>query len=303
MTGNFSTIRWGLEEALTDNSKYQAVDWQLVRPGYFEAMRTPLLEGRTFTEADNDPKRSLVVVDSTLAAKAFPNQPAVGKRILVRVRTAEPEWVEIVGVVGHQRVTSLADPGREQVYFAERFVGLDANRWAVRAAGDPSQIARAVRAAVAEIDPQLLVTEMQSMGSVIQKAQANTRFTLMLIGVFAAAAALLVSVGLYGVLSTIVRQRTAEIGVRMALGASPDSILRLMVGYGLRLSALGIFAGLIAALVLTRGMKTLLVGVRATDPVTFAAMAVVFCAIAAASLWLPARRAAALDPTVALREG
>jgi hypothetical protein len=266
-------------------------------------MRTPLLEGRTFTEADNDPKRSLVVVDSTLAAKAFPNQPAVGKRILVRVRTAEPEWVEIVGVVGHQRVTSLADPGREQVYFAERFVGLDANRWAVRAAGDPSQIARAVRAAVAEIDPQLLVTEMQPMGSVIQKAQANTRFTLMLIGVFAAAAALLVSVGLYGVLSTIVRQRTAEIGVRMALGASPDSILRLMVGYGLRLSALGIFAGLIAALVLTRGMKTLLVGVRATDPVTFAAMAVVFCAIAAASLWLPARRAAALDPTVALREG
>ena len=303
LTGNFSTIRWGLEEALTDNSKYQAVDWQLVRPGYFEAMRTPLLEGRTFTEADNDPKRSLVVVDSTLAAKAFPNQPAVGKRILVRVRTAEPEWVEIVGVVGHQRVTSLADPGREQVYFAERFVGLDANRWAVRAAGDPSQIARAVRAAVAEIDPQLLVTEMQPMGSVIQKAQANTRFTLMLIGVFAAAAALLVSVGLYGVLSTIVRQRTAEIGVRMALGASPDSILRLMVGYGLRLSALGIFAGLIAALVLTRGMKTLLVGVRATDPVTFAAMAVVFCAIAAASLWLPTRRAAALDPTVALREG
>ena len=114
---------------------------------------------------------------------------------------------------------------------------------------------------------------------------------------------LLVSVGLYGVLSTIVRQRTAEIGVRMAIGASPHSILRLVIGYGLRLSALGIFIGLLAALILTRGMKTLLVGVRATDPLTFAGMGIVFFAIAAMSLWLPARRAAALDPTAALREG
>src|SRR5262245_21185356 len=123
LAGNFSTIRWGLEDALTDNTKYQAVDWQIVRPGYFDAMRTPLVTGRTFTETDNDPKRNLVVVDTMLAAKAFPNDEAVGKRILIRIRTAEPEWVEIIGVVGHQRVTSLSDPGREQVYFAERFLG------------------------------------------------------------------------------------------------------------------------------------------------------------------------------------
>jgi predicted permease len=302
LAGDFSTIRWGLEEALADNSKFQAVDWQMVRPGYFEAMGTPLLFGRTFTEADSDPKRNLVIVDQVLAAKAFPNQPAVGKRILIRIRTQEPEWVEIIGVVGHQRVTSLAEAGREQLYVAEGFLGFGANKWAVRTSGDPSQIAGAVREAVASVDPQFLITEMQPMDALIFKAQASTRFTLMLIGVFAIIAALLVSVGLYGVLSTVVRQRTAEIGVRMALGASPNTILRFVVGHGLRLSAAGIVLGFFAALALTRGMTTMLVGVRSTDPVTFAAMGVVFFLIAALSSWLPARRAAGLDPTAALRE-
>jgi putative ABC transport system permease protein len=302
LSGNFSTIRWGLEEALADNSKYQAVDWQLVRPGYFEAMKTPLIFGRTFTEADNDPKRNLVVVDTILAGKAFPNQSAVGKRILIRIRTPEPEWVEIIGVVGHQRVTSLAEAGREQVYFAEGFLGFGANRWAIRTSGDPSQIAGAVRAAVADVDPQFLVTDLQPMDALVWKAQAGTRFSLMLIGVFAVMAALLVSVGLYGVLSTVVRQRTAEIGVRMALGASPGNILRFVVGHGLRLSAAGIVLGFIGALALTRGMTTMLVGVRPSDPLTFVVMSVVFFLIAALSSWLPARRAAGLDPTAALRE-
>jgi putative ABC transport system permease protein len=302
LTGNFSTIRWGLEDALTDTTKYQAVDWQVVRPGYFDTLRTPLLAGRTFTEADNDPQRALVVVDDVLAAKAFPNQSAVGKRILIRIRTPEPEWVEIIGVVGHQRVTALAEPGREQVYVVEKFLGGGVNRWAVRTAGDPSQIAGAVRAAVAEVDPQVLVSELEPMDAIVRKAQAATRFSLALISVFAIVAAVLVSVGLYGVLSTVVRQRTAEIGVRMALGAAPDGILRLIVGYGLRLSVAGIAIGLLAALALTQGMKTMLVGVSATDPITFAAMGVVFFVIAAVSFWLPAQRAAALDPTKALRE-
>jgi putative ABC transport system permease protein len=164
-------------------------------------------------------------------------------------------------------------------------------------------MAGAVRAAVAEVDPQLLVTEMQPMDALVEKAQANTRFTLMLIGVFAVVAALLVGVGLYGVLSTVVRQRTVEIGVRMAVGASPGSILRLIVGYGLRLTALGMGIGLVAALALTRGMNALLVGIQATDPLTFVAMAAVFLLIAVVSLWLPARRAAGLDPTAALRAG
>ena len=302
LAGGFSTIRWGTEEALADNTKYQAVDWQIVRPSYFDTLRTRLLAGRTFTEADGDPQRNLVVVDHVLAAKAFPNESAVGKRILIRIRTSEPEWVEIIGVVAHQRVTSLADPGREQVYFADGFTGGGVNKWAIRVSGDPASFANAVRAAITQIDPLFLVTDLQPMDALVRRAQAGTRFTLMLIAIFATMAALLVGVGLYGVLSTIVRQRTAELGVRMALGATPSTILRLVVGHGLGLSAAGLAVGLVAAFVLTRGMTRMLVGVTPTDPLTFAAMGVVFLIIAAVSSWLPARRAAGLDPTTALRE-
>ena len=201
-------------------------------------------------------------------------------------------------------MTSLAEPGREQVYFADGFIGFGAaNRWAVRTGGDPAQIAGAVRAAVAEVNPQYLITDLQPMDALVLQAQASTRFSLMLIGVFAVMAALLVAVGLYGVLSTVVRQRTAEIGVRMAVGAAPDQILRLVVGHGLRLSAAGVLLGIAAAVALTRAMTTMLVGVRPTDPLTFAAMGVLFFVIAIVSSWLPARRAAGLDPTTALREG
>jgi len=136
----------------------------------------------------------------------------------------------------------------------------------------------------------------------MDRARAHTRFTLILITVFAIVAALLVAVGLYGVLSTVVRQRTAEIGVRMALGAAPGRIVGLIVAHGLRLSAAGIALGVVAALALTRLMTSMLVQVKSTDPTTFGAMAAVFFAIAMASSWLPARRAAGLDPTIALRE-
>jgi putative ABC transport system permease protein len=147
----------------------------------------------------------------------------------------------------------------------------------------------------------MIVMELQPMQDLVERAQAGTRFQLLLIGVFAAIAALLAGVGLYGVLATLVRQRTAEIGVRMALGAAPTSIFQLIVGQGLRLSAAGIFAGLIAAFAVTRVMASMLIGVKPTDPLTFGAMAILFIGIAAVASWLPARRAAALDPTVALR--
>jgi putative ABC transport system permease protein len=302
LAGGFTPIRWGLEAALTDPSKFQAVDFQFVLPGYFDTLHTPLLAGRGFTDADNAADRKVVLVDQQLAAKAFPNQSAVGKRILIRVRTPEAEWVEIIGVVAHTRDTELATPGREQVYFTDGFVGHGGvNRWALRVSGDPAKFADSVRAVVTKHDPNMVVMEMQPMQVLVERAQASTRFQLLLIGVFAAIAALLAGVGLYGVLATLVRQRTAEIGVRMALGAGPTSIFQLIVGQGLRLSVAGILAGLGAAFAVTRVMASMLVGVRPTDPLTFAAMAVVFLTIAAIASWLPARRAAALDPTVALR--
>jgi putative ABC transport system permease protein len=303
LTGNFTPIRWGKESALADPSKFQAVDWQIVLPGYFEAMRTPLIEGRTFTDADNAPERNLVVVDQTLAAKAFPGQSAVGKRILIRIRTPQPEWVEIVGVVAHQRQTELADAGREQVYFTDGFLNHGVvGWWAVRTAGAPGQYTEAIRREIGNVDRTLLITELQPMDALVTKAQAGTRFSLLLIAVFAAVATLLAAVGLYGVLSTVVRQRTAEIGVRMALGAAPSSIFQLVVGHGLRLSMAGIGVGLIAAAALTRIMNSMHIGVKPTDPLTYAAIAALFLVIASAGSWLPARRAAGLQPASALRE-
>jgi predicted permease len=301
--GGYSTIRWGREDALVDPSKYQATDAQSVLPGYFETMRTPLLAGRTFTAADNAPDRKFVIVDRLLAAKAFPHESAVGKRILIRVQTPEPEWVEIIGVVEHQSATSIAEPGHEQVYFSDGFRNHGSvGRWILRTSGDPAAVAPRVRAAIRKLDPSLLVNEMQPMSIWVERAQAGTRFSLQLIGIFAATAAILAGVGLYGVLATFVRQRTAEIGVRMAIGAGPSSIFGLVVGQGLRLSAVGVGIGLIAAIALTRAMNSMLVGVKPTDPLTFGAIVLFFFAIATVACWIPAMRASSLDPTVALRE-
>ncbi len=303
LTGDFSPIRWGTEEALKDASKFQATDFQIVLPGYFETMHTPLLAGRTFTEDDNLPGRNRVIIDEFLAKKAFPGQSAVGKRILIRIRTPEAEWVEVVGVVAHQRTTSLAEAGREQVYFTDAFLGSGVVRcWAIRTGSDDAGYENQVRVAINGIDSHLLVREMEPAESLVHRAQAGTRFSLLLISVFAIIAGALTGVGLYGVLSTAVRQRTSEIGVRMALGAERGDILKLVVLQGLRLSAVGIAAGVIAAFVLGRVISALLVGVKSTDPATFASMTIAFFAISALASWLPARRAAGLEPTKALRE-
>jgi len=303
LAGGFSPIRWGTGEALADASKFQATDFEIVLPGYFETMRVPLLAGRTFTDQDNLPGRNFVIIDDVLAKKAFHGQSAVGQRILIRLRSPQPEWVEVIGVIAHQRETSLTAPGREQVYFTDAFVGAGrVNSWALRTGNDPANYGSAVRAAIGDVDRNLLVTEMQPVTSLINKAQAGTRFSLVLIGVFAVIAGVLAGVGLYGVLSTAVRQRTAEIGVRMAMGAERENIFRLVVGEGFRLSAIGIVVGLIAAFGLTRLMHAMLVGVTATDPATFSAMALVFLLIGAVASWLPARRAAGLDPLSALRD-
>ena len=303
LAGGFSPIRWGTGEALSDASKFQATDHEIVLPGYFETMRMPLLAGRFFTDSDNLPGRNVVVIDDVLAKKAFHGLSAVGGRILIRLRTPEAEWVEVIGVVAHQHAVSLAEPGREQIYFTDAFLGSgDVDSWAIRTGNDPTNYGNAVRAAIKEVDSHLLVTEMQPVEALVAHAQAGTRFALVLISVFAIIAGVLAGVGLYGVLATAVRQRTAEIGVRMALGAAPNRIFQLVVGQGLRLSAIGIAAGLIGAFGLTRLLRAMLVGVQPTDPVTFGVVAILFLLVAALASWVPARRAAALDPARALRE-
>jgi predicted permease len=302
LAGGFQVIRWGKEDEQSDTIA-GAADHQSVRPGYFEALRTPLLEGRTFTEDDNSAGKRVVIVDEFLAAREFPLESAVGKLLIVSLPGQGPQRFEVIGVVAHQRDTSLAEAGREQIYSTEGLAGHPiSGYWAVRTAEDHVKCARAIRAELAKLDKNVAVAEMQPMTAFVERAEASTRFSLLLIGIFAAIAALLAGVGLYGVLATMVRQRTSEIGIRIAMGATPWSIFRLVVGRGMLVSAAGVMAGLLAALVLTRAMTSMLVGVKPADPITFAAMAALFFAIAAVASWLPARRASLLDPALALRE-
>ena len=296
---SMSGLQWGKEEARA-NPGWRA-DLSTVLPGYFETLRTRVIEGRTFTGNDNAPGRNVAVIDESLAAKAFPRQSAIGKRIFVNLPTAV--WLEVIGVVAHQRQATLADAGREQIYLTDGFFGIGISRhWALRTAGDPAKYGEAVRAELAKFAPgRLAVTEMQTMDAAVDRAESGTRFQFLLMGVFAAIAALLAAVGLYGVLSSVVRQRMPEIGVRMALGATPAGIFKMVVGRGLFLSAVGVAAGFMAALALTRAMSSMLVGVTATDPATFAAMIALFFLVAAVASWAPARRAAGLDPNTTLR--
>jgi putative ABC transport system permease protein len=211
--------------------------------------------------------------------------------------------VEVIGVVKHQRHETLAAPGREALYVTDGQLGFgNANRWALRTQGDPASIMPAVRKAIVELDPGVSVSEVMPMAGYVEKARESTTFALVLIGAFAVIAVVLSGVGLYGVLSTTVRQRTAEIGVRMALGAPKMGIFAMVIGQGVKMSVAGIVVGLIASLAVTRVMRSLLVGVAPTDPLTFVAVAVLFFAIAVLACWLPARRAAGLDPAKALKD-
>jgi putative ABC transport system permease protein len=303
LDGNIANLRWGTEKALTDPAAFQQADLHIVLPGYFATMRTPIIAGRDFTAEDSRPDANRVIIDRVAAAKAFGAEPPIGKRLLIRVRTNEPEWYEVIGLVEHQRTITPAADSREAMFFADGYFFHGAvNRWVLRTTGDPSALVPAVRAEVNRIDPQIPLGEIQPMQGFVDQAMAPTRFALALISVFAVIAGLLAAVGLYGVLSTAVRQRTAEIGVRMVFGAPKASIFQLVIGQGLRLTAIGVVLGLVGALLVTRVMKSMLVGVTPTDPVTFATIAALFVIIAAAACWLPARRAAGLDPAAALRE-
>ena len=300
--------RWGLPNAAEDASRFRQAAVHFVLPGYFAAMHARMLAGHAFTAADNTNNSTGIIIDDLLAAKAFPGVPlasVIGKQLLCRIFTPEPAMYQVIGVAGHERHLNLAEPGREAMFVVDGTAGFGfAGRWAVRTSGDPMRLASQVKRVVAEIDPQVPVGDLKPMSDYVDRAMAPTRFSLVLIGVFAIVAAALAAVGLYGVLSTAVRQRTAEIGVRMAFGATARSIFGLMIGQGMILSGIGIAAGLVAAFALTGFMEraNMLIAIKPTDPLTYAAIALLFAAIAAFACWVPSRRAALLDPNSALRE-
>jgi predicted permease len=298
-----SNGRWGTNAAIGDPTKFRQGEFHVVMPGYFEAMRGRLIAGRTFGPQDNVPNAKTIVIDDRVAAMAFPNESAIGKHLLARIATPEPETFEVIGVVAHQRHTTLVGDEKESIYFSSGAQRNNAGAWIVRTDRDPTTLVGPVRSALTQLDPQILITEIKPLTDLLDRAMAPTRFALALIAVFAGLAATLAAIGLYGVLSSLVRQRVQEIGVRMAFGAQPSGIFRMVVGQGLSLSAIGIGIGLVAALLLTRAMTKLLIGVTPTDPLTFAAIVVVFFIIAAVASYLPARRAAGVEPNVALRQG
>ncbi|NQW03046.1 MAG: ABC transporter permease [Acidobacteria bacterium] len=301
--GQEPLTRYGREEALADPTKYQQANFALIQPGYFAAMETPLIDGRAFTDADNVQNATNIVVDRVLAAKMFPGQRAVGQRILVRTISNEPDPFEIIGVVEHQRAISPAVDGREALYLPDAFLGSgNTAQWAVRSTGETAEIAASVRRAVADVDGRLGVFTVESMDQLVDQASAGTRFVLWLLSLFAGVAMVLAAVGLYSVLSTAVRQRTAEIGVRMAFGASTRSIFMLIVSSGLTLSAVGVALGTLGALVFTNAISGQLVGISATDPLTYAAIAAGFLVVACVACVVPALRASRLNPLEALRQ-
>jgi predicted permease len=302
LLGTESSGRYGPPAALADGSLYGQAEFRVVLPGYFDVMGTRLVEGRLFDEADHRDSALHVLVDRKLAAKLWPGASAVGERMLVRVTTLEPQFVTVVGVVEHERAQSVGREGTETVYVTNSYVGTNGDfYWIVRTSLDPAGLVPQVRAHLAQLDPALPIADVRPMSERVAQAGSSVTFSLVLITIFGLIALFLAAVGLYGVLAFTVRQRTGEFGVRMALGADARSILMLVVRQGLMLTGIGLGAGLIAGFWATRLLDSMLVGVSANDPLTFALMAAVLGAAAVWASYLPARRATRVDPAVALR--
>jgi putative ABC transport system permease protein len=268
-------------------------------PGFFEAMGMPLRAGRRFTTADVASSRPVAVVNETMARRFFSGESPIGKRM--KIEWAGDVWREIVGVVADVRRRSPGRPPSPETYvpFAQRPVS--SVSLVVRGRGDPLPLVPSVRRAVAALDSAQAVAAVRTLEHVVDDSVARQRFSTVLLGLFAAAALFLAIIGVYGVVSYQVSQRTHEIGVRVALGARESDIWKLVVGAGARLAALGVAVGLVATLGASRLVRSLLYGVGPTDPATYAAVALLVTGVALLASYLPARRAARIDPMLALR--
>lgn len=286
--------------------------WRYVSPHAFKAMSIPLLRGRLFDERDNAAGPRVIIVNEAFARKYWPKGDAMGQRITIGGGTgpfADPTR-EVVGIAGNIRESGLDQNPPPVMYVPQAQVndgltalgnGILPVAWVVRTAGNPLALAQTVRREVAAIDSQQALFDFRSMGDVLAKANANRRFVLLLLMVFAGVALLLAAVGIYGVMAYSVEQRSHEIGIRIALGADNGRVVSLVVRNGMMLAGAGLVIGLAGAFGLTRFLSSLLFGVKATDPSTFAGVAAALAAVALAASWIPARRATRVDPIAALR--
>ena len=284
--------------------------YRVVLPGYFHTMGVPILRGRDIADTDRLDSPGVVVVNEWLAAHHWPGEDPIGKRMTLEDPRENPSWLTVVGVVKNAVRGDWAAAPDDEIFLpylqTRSYLERPTNAYAyltlvVRASGDPSSLAPAIAGIVSSMDRGVPVSQVQTMDEIVAQSNARPRFYLLLLGAFAAAAVLLAAVGIYGVMSYSVSRRTNEIGVRMALGAKPSDVLRLIVGHGIVVALGGAVVGLAGALGLTRLMSSLLYGVGASDPPTFLAVSLLLGAVALAASYIPARRATRIDPLTALR--
>lgn len=276
-----------------------------VTPGYFESLGVPLLEGRTFTEADQPGSRPVVVVDRWLAERYWPGESALGHRLAQGVPELDDdiEWRTIVGVVGEIRMTELGEGDQSGAYYLPHAQSAGASRYltlVVRTDGDPDILVEPARRAVRTVDPGLPTFDVATMSDRVDRSLVEHRAAMVLAVVFGGVALFLAAVGLYGVLAYAVARRTRELGIRMVLGSTARGILGLVLGRSARVAGAGLAAGLAAAFLLTRWMAGLLYGVQATDPAIFSGATLVLLSVALVASLVPARRATRVDPGVVL---
>ena len=275
----------------------EATDETTVTPGYFQAMGIQMLQGRSFTDQDTANAPWVVVLDERVARLAWPGENPIGKR--VRGGPHRP-WAEVVGVVGHIRHEKLEDDQRLQIYW-NYLQHVRNMTLVVRTSGDPRLLVAPVLGAIKTLDPDQPAYAVRTMTELMDRYLALRWFYTVLVSLFAGASLLLAMVGIYGVIAWTVRQRTREIGVRMALGAQRGAVLALVLRNGLQLASTGIAIGMIGALVLSQLLRGLLFGIGPTDPLTFAAVPLLLVSVALLACWLPARSAARVNPMEALR--
>jgi len=291
-------------EGLPDPPPDQQPDviYRVIGPGYFGTMGIPIVHGRDFTDQDKADSKDLVIISEKTAQHFWPGQDPIGKRLKPGSSTSNAPWREVVGVVKDVRQNDLIAPPKMQMYLNYRQLkSIPANALVVRTSIEPMSLAGSVRNAIWSVDKDQTVADIETMEHIVAEAVARQRFSMFLLGFFAVVALLLASVGIYGVMSYSVAQRTREIGIRMALGARRADVLQMTVKEGLKLVGAGMLLGMAAAFILTRVMTTLLYGISATDPVTFVGISIVLLAVAILASYVPALRATKVDPMIALR--
>jgi len=278
------------------------IDFRRASTGYFEAMNIPLIAGRLVTEQDVTNNTHSVVINEAMAKRFWPGEDPIGKHISTATATGQQtQWQTIVGIVGNVRHLGLDTEPRPELYYHSNTSPPFGPVLVIRSKGDPKALISLARAKVRELDGDVPVSNVNTMDQLVAQSVAQRRFGMFLLTGFAALALLLAAIGIYGVISYSVAQRTQEIGVRMALGARTADVLKLVMTNGLKLAAVGLAIGLVGAFLLTRLMARLLFHVGPTDAVTFASVSVGLLLVAFLACYLPARRATKVDPLVALR--